>query len=275
LGTYISYLVQEAQAFVPKLLTALLILVLSLYLAKLLSRLLREVLERRKADHEVTLLLSQVARWGIIILGSITALQRFFDVTAFLAGLGILGFSVGFALQNIMQNFAAGVVLLIQQPFNVGDAVEVSDYSGSVLAINLRATEIRTWDGRIVILPNAEILSKAIINFTRAERRRIDIALGISYEADPGLTRSTILRALEEIEGVLSEPAPLIVFQAYSESSFDLTVFFWIEVAKSDLFMVKNEALTRIKAALEQAGVEMPYPTQVVHLKREELGPAG
>jgi small conductance mechanosensitive channel len=231
LETYISYLVQEVQAFVPKL------------------------------------LISQVARWGIIILGSITALQRFFDVTAFLAGLGILGFSVGFALQNIMQNFAAGVILLIQQPFNVGDAVEVSDYSGSVLAINLRATEIRTWDGRIVILPNAEILSKAIINFTRAERRRIDIALGISYEADPGLTRSTILRALEEIEGVLSEPAPLIVFQAYSESSFDLTVFFWIEVAKSDLFMVKNEALTRIKAALEQAGVEMPYPTQVVHLK--------
>jgi small conductance mechanosensitive channel len=100
-----------------------------------------------------------VVLWSITIAGTITALERFFPVTAFLAGLGIIGFTVGFALQDIMKNFASGVILLLQQPFHVGETIGVKGFDGTVLAIDLRATEIKAADGRVVILPNADVLA--------------------------------------------------------------------------------------------------------------------
>ena len=111
--TYLEQFMENIIVALPNLLTAILIFIASLYLGRLLSGLLVNVLKGRKADPEVTRLLSQITRWSIIVAGIITAIQRLFDVTAFLAGLGIIGFTIGFALQNIMQNFAAGVILLI------------------------------------------------------------------------------------------------------------------------------------------------------------------
>ena len=168
----LSEFVDKLVAEFPNILTALLIFFGSLYLARLLSDLLKKVLERRGADHEVTLLLGTIMRWSVVVAGVMTALQRFFDVTAFLAGLGILGFTIGFALQNIMQNFVSGVILLIEQPFDVGDAVELNSYGGTVLTINLRTTEMRTFDGLIVMIPNADVLSNTITNYTRDDIHR-------------------------------------------------------------------------------------------------------
>jgi small conductance mechanosensitive channel len=252
----------------PRILEALLILAVSLYLAGLAARLLTRVLKRREADPEITLLLARLARWSIVTVGLITALQRFFDITAFLAGLGILGFTVGFALQNIMQNFVAGVILLIQQPFNVSDAIEVADYGGTILAINMRTTEMRTWDGRIVIIPNSDVLSNTITNFTRAKKRRIDVPIGIAYESDPEQARRTILEAIHSIPGLLSDPAPLVVYDKFGDSAFGLTLFFWLDMEKGDYFGAKDMAYIKIKAALEQAGIDMPFPTQTVRLQQ-------
>ena len=141
---YFNNFIDKLIAELPNILTALLIFIASLYLARLVSNLLKRVLTKRNTDREVTTLLVQVTRWSIIVIGVITALQRFFDVTAFLAGLGILGFTVGFALQDIMQNFVAGIILLIQQPFDVGDVVETDQYLGTILMINIRTTEMKT-----------------------------------------------------------------------------------------------------------------------------------
>ena len=134
---YITNFFDTVVAALPNVATAILIFVASLYLARLLSNLLKKVLIKREADREVTMLLAQLTRWSIIAIGIITALQRFFDVTAFLAGLGILGFTIGFAMQEIMQNFVAGVILLIQQPFEVEDVIETDQFIGTILAINL------------------------------------------------------------------------------------------------------------------------------------------
>ena len=171
--TYLSQFLEKLVAEIPNILTALLIFVVSLYLASLLSKLLKKMLTNRKADAEITMLLTQLTRWSIIVIGTLTALQRFFDVTAFLAGLGILGFAVGFALQDIMQNFVAGIILLIQQPFDVGDVIETDQFVGTIRAINLRTSEMKTIDGRMVTIPNASILSNPITNYTQAEFRRI------------------------------------------------------------------------------------------------------
>src|SRR5512146_2995965 len=139
----------------PNVLAAILIVVVSLLPARLIASLLRDVLERKGTVNHVVELLAHLVYWTILIVGVITALQRFFDVTAFLAGLGIIGFTVGFALQDVMKNFAAGIILLLQQPFRVGEAISVAGFDGTILAVDLRATEMSTFDGRMVSAPTA------------------------------------------------------------------------------------------------------------------------
>jgi len=264
-----EYLTQLIDIIVPNIFTALLIIVASLYLAKLLSNLIKRVLERREADREVTLLLETITRWSIIVAGIITALQRFFDVTAFLTGLGILGFTIGFALQNIMQNFVSGVILLIEQPFEVGDAVELSGYGGTALNINLRTTEMRTFEGLIVIIPNADVLSNTITNYTRADRRRIELPVGVAYGSDPALARQVVLEAVKNVPGFLGDPEPMVVFHTFGGSSVDMSAYFWIHTAVTNPLAAKDAALELIKAALEKQGIEIPFPITTVYMQSE------
>ncbi|MCQ3936546.1 MAG: hypothetical protein DPW18_05795 [Chloroflexi bacterium] len=251
-------------AALPNVLTALLIFALSYYAGVWLSRLLRRILQRNNAEAGVSHLLSQILKWTIISLGVIAALQRFFNVAAFLAGLGILGFTIGFALQNIMQNFASGVILLVQQPFKVGDDAGLAGYDGTVLKIGLRTTEMKTLDGRIVFLPNADVLSQPIINYTRASRRRVELPVSVSYDADPEAVRGMILNEIRNLPGFLDAPAPQVLFHTFSASSIDLTVFFWVDTAVTPHPVAKDMALTRIRQSFKKHAVEIPYPVQVV-----------
>ncbi len=249
---------------IPNLLTALAIFIISLYLARLLSNLLRRVLQRRRAPIGVTHLLGQLVLWSIVIAGTITALQRFFDVTAFLAGLGILGFTIGFALQDIMKNFASGIILLLQQPFHVGDMIGVKGFDGTVLAIDLRATEMRAADGRVVILPNAEVLANPIVNYSRANERRVDFSLNLSHKCEPVAVRKIILEAIKEVKGVVKEPEPVIVFNSLTDSALELNVSFWVNITKNDLLHAKDTALLKVKSAFSEQGIEIPHPVQAV-----------
>src|SRR5215216_4499577 len=208
---------------IPNLLTGLVIFIVSLYLARFLSNILRRVLRSRKAPEGVTHLLGQLTLWTIILIGMITALQRFFNVTAFLTGLGIVGFTIGFALQDVMKNFASGIILLLQQPFHVGESIELAGFEGTVLAIDLRTTEIRALDGRIVILPNASVLANPIVNYTRARQRRVELSLSLSHGTDPDTARQIILEAIEEVLGFVSKPEPVIVFDNLTSSALVLT----------------------------------------------------
>jgi len=266
---YFNNLLSKVVAELPNIGTALLIFVLSLYLAGVLSKLLKKVLNNRNADHEVTLLLAQLTRWTIIIIGTITALQRFFDVTAFLAGLGILGFTVGFALQDIMQNFVSGIILLVQQPFEVGDVIETDQYLGTILTINIRTTEMKTIDGRIVIIPNATILANPITNYTRAEIRRVELAVGVSYDADPVVARQAVLAAIQNVPGLVSDPPPVVAFHTFGGSSIDMSAYFWVDLAKTDPLVAKDVAFELVKAALDKKGIEIPFPTTTVLIQKE------
>lgn len=168
-----------------------------------------------------------------------------------------------------MQNFVAGIILLIQQPFEVEDAIEVTGIGGSVLAINLRATEMRTWDGRIVIVPNAEILSNPITNYTRADRRRVELPVGVSYGSDPAVARQTVLEAIKNVPGYLNEPGPMVVFHTFAGSSIDMTAYFWIDTTQTNPFAAQDAALEHTKAALEQNGIEIPFPITTVYMQSE------
>ncbi len=253
---------------IPNILSALLILVVSYYAGVFLSRLLQRVLQRQNAETGVIHLLTKTLKWTIIILGFITALQKFFNVTAFLTGLGIVGFTIGFALQNIMQNFVSGVILLVQQPFKVGHVVGIAGHDGTVLKIGLRTTEMKTLDGRIVFLPNADVLSQPIINYTRADLRRVELPIGVAYNSNPEIVRTTILNELKHVKGYVDAPEPLVLFHTFGASSIDLTVFFWEDTAIASPVAAKDDALTRIKTAFEKKKIEIPYPIQVQYQQK-------
>ena len=138
---YLSQFIANFMRGIPNLLTALAIFIVSLYLARIISNIFRRVLKRQKAPEGVTQILGQLILWTVIALGAITAMQRFFDVTAFLAGLGIIGFTIGFALQDVMKNLAAGILLLVQQPFHVGEVI------GAAGLCFFRLSSVRTTSG--------------------------------------------------------------------------------------------------------------------------------
>ena len=273
--TFYADLAARAADFLPNLLVALLILAGSIYISGLVSRLLCKALNKKGADQEISRLICQVTRWVILVAGIISALQRFFDVTAFLAGLGILGFTIGFAMQNIMQNFVAGVILLIQQPFKIGDIIKVDVYDGTVQAINLRATELRTRKGLIVLIPNSDMLSNTITNYTRSIFRRIDLPVGIGYDSDPNTARQVILQAIHSIPEVLVDPVPSVIFSNFGDLSIDLTVYFWIDTGTIDYFDAIDRAFVIIKAALAEHAIEIPFPIRTLLMPSQSPPGAG
>lgn len=253
---------------VPNILMALLIFLGSIFLARFLRRLLDKMLLARGIDPETSILLGQLLYWSILVFGIITALQRFFDVSAFLAGLGILGFTIGFALQEIMQNFVAGMILLVQQPFDIGNFVTTSNYSGTIVAINMRTTELKTLDGRLIIIPNAQVLSNPIENYSRADLLRVDLPVGVSYDTDLDLARAAIMDALPAVKGFLADPGPSIIYPSFGESSIDMTIRFWIDTANNNLFDARDEAVIITKRALDAKGVDIPFPIRTVYMQK-------
>lgn len=261
---YWNVIVEAFIVGVPNLLLGLAIFLISLYLARFLSKVIHRVLHQRKAPAGVTHLLEQLTLWTVLIIGMITALQRFFDVTAFLAGLGIIGFTVGFALQDVMKNFASGVILLLQQPFHVGETIGVKGFDGTILAIDLRSTEMRALDGRIIILPNAEVLANPIINYSRANQRRVDFSVNLSHGAEPQTVRQIILDAIYSIPGVVQETEPVIVFNTLTDAALELNVNFWIDTTQNDPLHAKHDVLLKVKSAFNEQGIEIPHPVQAV-----------
>ena len=255
--------------FLPNLVVSLVIFVLTLIGAGLVSKLLKKGLQRRHVSKETELFLAQIVRWTILVLGTVSALQQIdFDLTAFVAGLGIVGFTVGFALQDVSKNFVAGLLLLLQQPFCIGEAVKVSEFSGKVENITLRTTEIRTWDGVLVSIPNADVFTTPIINYSRTPRRRAELAAGVSYDSDLEFVRQTALKTVSEIPGVMADPAPKVVYNNLGASTVDLTLYYWVDLSQAGFLDAKDAGITEIKEAFEQAGIEMPYPTQTLHVRQ-------
>lgn len=264
---YLDKFVEGFILGIPNLITALAIFIVSLYLARILSNILRRVLNKRKAPAGVTHLLAQLILWTIVVVGAITALQRFFNVTAFLAGLGILGFTVGFALQDVMKNFASGIILLLQQPFHVGESIGVKGFDGTVMAIDLRSTEMRATDGRVIILPNADVLANPIINYSRANERRVDLSINLPHTSKPDTIRSILLDAIQSVPGFIPDPEPVIAFNSLTDSALELNINFWVDVRKSDPVRAKDTVLLKIKSAFGEEGIEIPHPVQAVYSK--------
>lgn len=258
---YLTKFASQIVGAVPNIIAALLIFVFSLYLAKLLGNLVKRVLLRKNTASGVTHLLADMLTWTIIVLGVVAALQRFFNVAAFLAGLGIIGFTLGFAMQNVVQNFASGIILLVQQPFKVGDEIQTLEFEGLVLQINIRTTEMQAKDGRIVILPNAEVISHPIVNYTRANRRRVNLVVRISNAANLELVRQLTTMQIQDVVGFAHAPEPSVIFQNLEHESVELKIYFWVDVSLTSLDVAKDHALLKLQEIFKRNKIKLsPKP---------------
>jgi small conductance mechanosensitive channel len=250
---------------IPDLILALIELLVGVILAKLVARTVRRGMESSKVDQQATLLVTQIVYYSILSVAVVTALAQVgVNVAALIAGLGIAGFTIGFALQDVSKNFIAGILLLIQKPFRVGDTIEVSGYTGKVSLIDIRATELVTLDGRIVIIPSGEVYTNAIVNFSRAVQRRIEFQIGISYQNDLEQAKQVALRTLASLVGILPEPPPQANFQSFGNISVQLLLAFWVDPKQSDLLIMKDQAVKAVQMAFEQAGVEIPRQSALI-----------
>lgn len=253
----------------PKAIVAMVVLVISIYLAGLISKAVNRALTKRGSDHEIKLVITQITRWSVITLGVFIGLQQLgFDLSAFLVSLGVMGFTIGFALQDISKNLVAGTLLLVQQPFEIGNTIEVAGYSGTVMNVDLRATEIRTFDGKTVLIPNADVYTNAITNFSREASRRLDLTIGVAYGTDLELARAAALEAVGDVAGLLADPAPQVVFNNFGDSSIDFTLYFWINTQENGIMEAQDAAVVAVNSAFEEKGIEIPYPVQVVLTKQ-------
>ena len=268
LGAPLEAFVQNALQLIPKLIVALIVFGVSLFLSVVAARWARRTAGTKIDDEETLLLLSRLARWAVIVLGTVLALDQVdFDVTGFVAGLGIAGFTIGFALQDITRNFIAGLILLVRQPFDIGDSVEVAGHAGTVLEINTRDTVLKTWDGEMVILPNLEVFSKPIINYSDLPNRRRTIHIGLGYGEDVERVTELFLEAIRSVEGVLADPAPELLAEKLGDSTLDLAARFWVNQETHGLFDVHSTAVRTIKEVAAQEGIDLPYPIQTVRLE--------
>lgn len=255
-------LINSFPVFLSRVLLAIGILTASYLISRWLAGVLAGAARRQKADAGVQEIVRRLTRWGVMILGGVLAAEQVIpNATSLLAGLGIAGFTIGFALQDVAKNLIAGVLLLVQRPFEIGDTIEVSDFTGSVLDIKLRTTDIRTIDGRFVTIPNADVFVNPITNFTRAPSRRMEVNAGLSYRTDLRLAEEIALQALEQVDGLLEDPPPEIIFRALGENEIQFVAYFWADMGQVAYGQAQSAGVQAIKRAFDREGIEFAVPS--------------
>jgi small conductance mechanosensitive channel len=261
--------------FLPKLIAGLVIFILSLVGAGFLANAVKKMVEPRIKSEEVQNLIRQIVQWTVVIIGTVVALDQVdFNVTGFVAGLGIAGFTIGFALQDITRNFISGLILLYRQPFTIGDLIEVSGHTGTVKMINIRDTEIETLDGDLVIIPNNRVFENPIINMSASRLRRRSVQIGLGYEEDVDRAMDIFLGAINMVTGVESQPAPMIQAMSLDDSVLSLTAFYWVDQKENSPLRVHSEVLKAVNRASHEQHINLPYPIQTVLVQQSSANDA-
>jgi len=259
----------EAAAYGPKVITALVVLIVGWIFAGWLGSVARRSLERAHIDETLAKFLGKLARWAVLLLVVLSCLTVFgVEATSFAAVIGSAGIAIGLAFQGTLSNFAAGLMLLLFRPFRVGDLINVAGQFGKVDAIELFTTTLDTFDNRRFIIPNSQVFGSTIENVTYHPHRRADVAVGVAYSADIDKTRDILTAAANGVPGRLTDPEPAVVLLELADSSVNWSVRVW---AKGDDFgEVKQATIRAVKVALDTAGIEIPFPQMDVHLTKSE-----
>lgn len=243
-----------------------LILLITWFVSSIVEKLVNKAMRKHEGTSElVDRFVEKIIRRTLLFIGLLIGLSTLgVEIAPLLAVFGGGAFILGFALQDTLGNFANGVMLLIYQPFDVGDAVEVGGVSGSVDAVSLVSTTIRSWDNKVHIVPNKSVWGQTITNINGAGERRVDMIFGISYGDDMAKAQEILERVVKETEGVLEEPGTTIKVHELADSSVNFAVRPWAKAA--DYWGVYWGVTRKVKEEFDKAGVSIPFPQQDVHM---------
>ena len=255
-----------AMSLVRKLIVLVLIIGIGYVLSSIISKLIEKAMGRTKINSQLLIrFVCVVVNRLFLAVAILVAFSTIgVNVGALVAVIGGGAFILGFALQDTLSNFANGVMLMIYRPFDVGDAVEVGGVSGSVDSVNLVNTTIRSWDNKIIIVPNKSVWGQTITNITGADQRRVDMVFGIGYGDDGGKAQSILEKILADHELVLKDPAPVVRLHELADSSVNFVCRPWAKTP--DYWAVYWDVTKRVKEAFDAEGISIPFPQRDVHL---------
>ncbi len=261
-------------AMLPLMVIAILVLLLLLFAAKGVRYLIEKGLARTSNRGAATAIgrLLYVAMVGLAVLISVTIAFPSMTPGRLISVLGVGGVAIGFAFKDIFQNLLAGILLLLRHPFRVGDEITTGEFTGTVEAIETRATFIRTYDGRRVIIPNGDVYTKPVTVISAYDMLRSEYDVGIGYGDDLAAAKAIALEAIKSVEGVLADPAPDVLVWELGEFSKNIRIRWWTAPARGDVLRIRDAVLRQVAEAIAGAGMDLPFPTQVVlfHDQTEE-----
>lgn len=271
----ITSMVQGAVAILPNLVIGLIVFILFCFIGRIVRAFVRKQ-TRHRDTRNVGLVFGRLAQGILIILGFLiaaTIIFPSFKPADALATLGIGGVAIGFAFKDILQNFLAGILILLTEPFQIDDQIVFNDYEGTVENIQTRATTIRTYDGRRVVIPNAELFTNAVTVNTAYDRRRLQYDIGIGYGDDIARAKEIILETLNSRGEILADPSPEALVVDLADSTINIRARWWIEPPRrADAIASTDWVLENICNKLVAAGIDLPFPTQQIlfHDQTEE-----
>ena len=251
-----------------------LVFALTVWLSFLLARLVQVILQedvftRVRTARGVPYAISNLARYSVIFLGLLVGLSAAgVEITKLAIVAGGLGVGIGFGLQNVVNNFVSGLILLFERPIDVGDTIEVSDTSGTMKQIGIRASVIRTFDGAEVIVPNGILLSESVTNWTLSDRRRrIDLDVGVEYGTPAQRVIDLLIGVAKANPKVIPDPEPRAYFEDFGDSSLDFKLRAWFDADSSTtIHSIRSEIAVAVQQALDDEGIGVPFPQRDLHL---------
>ena len=250
-----------------KVIGAIVILIIGRMVAGVVRKGLRKVMSAHDVDPSLVGFLTSLVYFLVMAFVFIAALAKFGIQTAsFVAILGAAGFAIGMALQGTLANFASGVMILLFRPFTTGDFIDAGGVKGTVKQIAIFTTTVATPDNIMIMVPNGQIYGGVISNYNGYDQRRVDMVVGVSYDADLDQTIEVIKGVLAKDDRILAEPATAIAVSEMADSSMNLIVRPWVNAA--DYWGVHNDFQKSCKEALDAAGIDIPYPQTVVHMQK-------
>lgn len=254
-------LLESVRLILPRALAAILVLTLFGLIATAVRWLLRALFGRYEYDATLRNLLMQLIYYGVWVLGIVVAVSAMgFDPQALATAIGLTSVALGFAMKDVLSNFVSGLLLLIMRPFKIGDQIIVGPTEGVVERIELRATRIRTYDGRVVLVPNAELFTSRVTNNTASPIRRDSVVVYLDYNADLVTATAVALESMRATVGVLDEPPPSLLVRDLGATSIVVELRFWTDSRRADFVATRSRVNTAVVAALREANVGLPEP---------------
>lgn len=251
----------------PRFIGAIVLLAVGWWIAARARRAIARLLDgKMQVDPTLRTVIASLVRYSILIVVLVAVLAQLgIQTTSILAALGAIGLAIGLALQSTLSNIAAGMMLLWLRPFRVGDYIDTGSAAGTVHEVGLFATELHSWDGIFQFVPNSELWNKKLINYSRLPTRLVDLSFGVDYADDLDKGMEALRASAAADERVMSDPAPLTFVDALGDSAVVLRLRVWS--ATADYWDVRRALTKSGKAALEAAGLTIPFPQRDLHIK--------